>query len=175
MPFFLRKIRKGKWYKHSGVPWLSNDDLQADALADLQTQSNRMSVYYVKDDRSNLSRVIAAMAARCDFLSNIDYALVAQELLDEIDIRAEKVPGSLPDSHVSHNWHQDLYELTASDVMSLAMFIRSKAEIERTSHSEVLNLVAHAITSNHISRSKLNWKDSDKKKLDSLLSATSAE
>jgi hypothetical protein len=44
VPFFLSKIRKSKWYKHNDVPWLAEGELQADALGDLATNANALSL-----------------------------------------------------------------------------------------------------------------------------------
>jgi hypothetical protein len=43
----LRKIRKSKWYKSGSVPWLEEGDLRADALSDLATKGNKLSVYWL--------------------------------------------------------------------------------------------------------------------------------
>ncbi len=45
MPLFLRKIRKAKWYKINGAAWLPAGEFQADALSDLGTKDNTLSVW----------------------------------------------------------------------------------------------------------------------------------
>lgn len=50
MALVLRKIRKSKWYKSGSVPWLEEGDLRADALSDLATKGNKLSVYLVDGD-----------------------------------------------------------------------------------------------------------------------------
>lgn len=96
MPLVLRKIRKSKWYKTERVSWLEEGQLQADALADLKTTNNELSVWHIEDDKSNLEEVVAALAANCDDVSNLDYALFDQQLLSEIDIRIKATKGGSP-------------------------------------------------------------------------------
>lgn len=175
MAFLLRKIRKSKWYKNPGASWLVEGDLQSDALDDLQTKDNQLSVYYINDDESNLGRVLAAMAANCNMLSNIDFALFDQATVSEINIKMRKTEGNLPDHHVSINWHQDLYELSASKRMALAMSIHSRSKIRRISHKQILALVAEAITSGKISRERLKWQQSDLEIIDEMLSRPAPE
>jgi hypothetical protein len=81
VPFVLRKIRKAKWYKHQKVAWLKAGELQADAIGDLYTENNALSMWLVTDDKSNLQRVAAALAANCEYLGNLDYALLKVELI----------------------------------------------------------------------------------------------
>jgi hypothetical protein len=78
MPLILRKIRKARWYQYdrSDFPWLLEEDIPADPLGDLATNDNELSVWQINDDKSNLPRVAAALAANCDDISNLDYALI---------------------------------------------------------------------------------------------------
>jgi hypothetical protein len=164
----LRKIRKAKWYRSEAVPWLASQDLQADALVDLATKGNRLSVYLVKDDQSNLERIIAGIAANCDFISDFDYALFAQEALDEIKINAEDTSGETPDI-VVNSWHRDLVELSAANIFALAQVIGTKAERKRVLSRRVLELVAHAVASGQIERDKLRLKPDQIAKVDGIL------
>ena len=168
MPLILRKIRKAKWYRSDAVPWLAKEDLQADALVDLATKGNRLSVYVVEDDQSNLERIIAGLAANCDFISDFDYALFAQEALDEIKINAEDTNGETPDP-VVNSWHRDLVELSAANIFALAKVIGTKAERKRVLSKRVLALVARAVVSGQIERDKLRLKPDQIAKLDGIL------
>jgi hypothetical protein len=72
MPFILRTIRKDRWYRIEDVPWLEEGDIHADPLADLNTKANELSVWLIEDDRSNLNRVVSALAATRTHISNLD-------------------------------------------------------------------------------------------------------
>jgi len=97
VPFVLRKIRKAKWYKHENVPWLKVDELQADVLGDLYTENNALSVWLVTNDKSNLQRVAASLAANCEHLSNLDYALLNVELIADLNIKIVQKGGDSAD------------------------------------------------------------------------------
>ena len=170
MALLLRKIRKSKWYRNPGVPWLPEGDLQSDALDDLSTRDNQLSVFHVEDDESNLRRVIAAMAANCTFLCNIDFALLDQKVIGEIGIEIRGTEGDLPDDHVNTNWHHHLCELSASRRMTLAMSIPSRAKIRRIGCKKVLEFVAEAVMAGEISRERVKWEtESDQVQLNVLL------
>lgn len=66
MARILRKIRKNRWYKTEEISWLPDNELQADALDDLRTKYNELSVYRIDENESNLDRVIAALATNTD-------------------------------------------------------------------------------------------------------------
>lgn len=169
MPFLLRKLSRGRWLQYPEKAWLPADDLQADALTDLRTQGNELSVYRIDDSSSNLAQVVAALAANCDYASNIDYALVDHDLVDAIGIKERKCLGELPDERVNANWHVNLSELSASRCLKLATRI-AEAGVRRFSKKEVMKWVAESVKSGAIRRDQLKWKDPDHlRSLDELL------
>jgi hypothetical protein len=78
VPFLLRSIRKAKWHKNPDLSWLSQDELQADAMQDLRTDSNTISVWHILDDQSNKERIVAALAAARQFAVQFDYFLLEE-------------------------------------------------------------------------------------------------
>jgi hypothetical protein len=66
VPFIFRSIRKAKWDRHAGVPWLDEGELQADALTDLKTNNNTLSVY-VLENETFIERTATALAANRSF------------------------------------------------------------------------------------------------------------
>ena len=169
MAYLLRKIRKSRWYKTEETSWLSEDDLQADALGDLVEQANKFSVFAIDENQSNFERVIAALGANTDSPSNIDFALFNEKIIYDLEIKIEKVSGELPDEQVNR-WHNDLCELSASKVFNLAMAIKAKAKIDRIYPRQILNLVANSLINGQIERSRIKWKSvSDLNELDTLI------
>jgi len=168
VPFILRKIRKGRWRGSEVISWLSSVDLQADALVDLATKDNRLSVYIVVTDRSNLERILAALAGNCDFISNLDYVLLEQNALDEINIKIASVKGETPDKEVNAV-HRDLLELSATQILSLAKLFSTRGERNRLTGGRVLELLARAIFFGHIERVKLKFKPEEMAKIDRLI------
>ncbi len=155
MPLFLRKIRKAKWYKINGAAWLPASEFQADALSDLGTKDNTLSVWYINDDKSNLEQVVAALATTSEHISNLDYALFDQQVLREIDIRVSQDRGATLDENVNATWHRNLIELSGNKIVELAKRILVSAEKSRIPQTRVLALVRQAVTAGRIQRSEL--------------------
>jgi hypothetical protein len=89
VPLLLRGIRKRRWSTDTtdkSISWLSNGEIQSDALGDLNTSNNTLSVWYVEDDQSNLDQVITALASNRDAISNLDYVLFDISLVNSIQI-----------------------------------------------------------------------------------------
>jgi len=118
VPQYLRTIRQSKWYKNNETPWLLPDDLQADALWDLRTNSNKFSVWDV--DGESLDLVIASLAATREHLQNFDYALFSSEAISRIGVRLIHSKGECCNGTVAMHKHCDLLELTAGKIMLLA-------------------------------------------------------
>ena len=132
--------------------------MQADALNDLRTSSNELSVWYIEDDESNLEHVITALAASGDTVANLDYALFDLQLITNSDIKIHQSPGITPDERVNALWHRDLIELSASKIMRLATIIFTQAEIRRVSKKKLLRMIAQAVSTGRIDRAKLRPK-----------------
>jgi len=130
--------------------------MQADALVDLSTKNNELSVWYITDEKSNFERIISALAAYRDHLSNFDYVLFDKKFLDENNIKIRKTKGISLDEEVNELWHFDLYELSALKIVNLAKTILDNGEIKRIQERDVGRLIRKAITSGNINFEKLN-------------------
>lgn len=154
----LRKTNQAKWYKNPHVPWLTEGHLQADALIDLKTEANRLSIYYISDDDPprHKERVIVALAANAHTISNLDYFLLDVAHLDALAIQMDdRVKGDTADD-VVNSWHRDLIELTATKLFGLANAIHAKAEIDRVMQPDIENMLLRSIVTQQIDFNKLN-------------------
>lgn len=168
-PKVLIKITKSKWYKHAGVPWLPQGELQADALRDLRTHDNALSVWYIEENDSNLKQVITALAATCDSIQNFAYALFDRSKLAEASIKVAVIQGITPYNE-ANPWHRDLVELTVEKMNQLVDVIANKdeTEIKRISVKDVAGLLVEALQSKKIDLASLKANMQIKlKKLDS--------
>ncbi len=161
MPLLLREIRKSKWYKNSDVQWLREDELQADALGDIRTSNNTLSVWQIADDRRNLDAVIAALAAGKNTASNFDFALFTEAAVLEKNIKIAETPGTTLDVGVN-GFHRELTELSAGRLQALAQIIQRVAARERIVEPKVLNLIATAIREGRIKTEVLSPNIKDK-------------
>jgi hypothetical protein len=153
MPLLL-KIRKAKWYKNDNVPWLPENEIQADAVGDLRTTDNALSVWYILDRKENLEQVITALASTRDTISNLDYALFEDYVIAELGIRMKNTAGTTPAPN-ANSWHRDLIELTASKLINLANAIMAEAEKSRFSRMAIRELIRNAVDHNKIELARL--------------------
>ena len=99
MPRFLRVVRQARWSKPL---WTDGNtlDWQGDALTDLATTKNSLSVYQADSD-AMVHQVIAGLATNRDKLANVDYAMIEGQLLDEMNLRVVPSDRGTPHSGVN--------------------------------------------------------------------------
>jgi hypothetical protein len=167
MPY-LRKIRKSKWYKNENPPWLNPDEIQADALVDIGTQSNELSVYYVDDQKTCLDQVAVALALLCNYVSNLDYVLIREDDLDDARIKVRPSPnhGQTPDDIVNSQ-HCDIYEVSAQKLLALAAIIKN-SEIGRITEPNLRRKAARALFEKRMDRTKIRLSSESIQSLDEL-------
>ncbi len=133
MSQYLRSIRQSRW---SRPQWLdsSRNEVQADALKDLTTRENQISVYRVGSER-DIDRITIALAATRDNLQNVDYAVFDDAEFQDIGIRIKQSSGATPDSRVNR-LHHDISNLTVRQVCALAAII-ANGKIDRRPRSKI--------------------------------------
>jgi len=159
LPLWLRKISKSRWYGHEAHRWLPNgsleaDAIQADAMSDLRTESNALSVWRINDNRTNLEQIIIALAANLPRPTHLDYALFDQQFLVNNEFKIEQLPGNTPCA-AANSYHFHLTELSVHKLTEVAEIIKGKAERNRYTKKETLALIKRAIDSGVISRERL--------------------
>jgi len=154
MPFLLRKVRRPRWYHNVNLGWLQQGEIPADPLTDLDTQSNKLSLWHVEDDESNLDQVVTAIAATREHLDKVDYALLDQRYIWQLDIQVEKTPGGTPLAEADL-WHRDLTHLSAQKLLDLAKVMWDRARTARRPEKAVRQLLVKAVDSGRIDTSKL--------------------
>lgn len=134
------------------MDWLVSSEVQSDALLDLQTKGNALSVYKV-DDEQEIDRAVIALAANRDHIANLDYAIFDDSLLKAYDIALVQVDGETPDS-VVNKMHFDAIRLTASKLSRMAWVI-SLGERRRVNERTVENRIREAINYRWLDLSKM--------------------
>lgn len=155
MPLLLRKISKPRWYKEA---WLEEGKAAADPLRDLETKENKLSVWHIEDDKSNLYQVVTAIATTLQYASNLDYALFNHTLLTKTGVRIEDTEGHTFHKEANASWHRDIVELSAEKIAELANIIMEHGTKNRIGESEVIGLLKQAVTSGVIDKNKLEDK-----------------
>lgn len=150
MSAFLRKVQnKNRWMGVEDLAWLPSDDVEADLLADLKTQENELSIWHIEDDRSNLERVLAALAAGCKALDRLDYLLFDSQALDSLGIEYRKSAGDSCDPELNEKFHFDAVRLSGRILVGLARGMKDGAEKARVQASRVKALISWAVGLGH--------------------------
>lgn len=155
MPFLLVLIRKSRWLG-TVPPFQGVADAPADCLVDLKTEKNELSSWFVDDQKTNLNRLLTALAANRDSFQNIDYITFDFDLPGRLNLTLRSTPGETADSHANRSWHYDL-TLSARQLVELAVEIHLSGTKGRLLPKEVQRLV-EASTGKELNQAKINKK-----------------
>lgn len=160
MGVMLRRLDNRRRWDKVDLPWLGQGEIPADPMADLKTNENKLSVYYVEKNQSNLNDVIEAIAATRNFPDRFDYLLFDEEICSELKIEVRDTKGETPNEEVNKKWHRDLAELSADKLLELAKVVYEKGETHRELEKEMLERVAKASLAGKIPIKDLkpNWR-----------------
>ncbi len=145
MTLILRKVKKPRWLKDDeNLRWLAREEPQADALRDLETSGNKLSVWLVTDDKTNLNDVVVALIATGDLVSHFDYVLIDYNVLDRLGVRVENAEGETP-HELANQWHVNLPELSAAKLLQLAREVQSGSAPARIPEKVARQLFINAV------------------------------
>ena len=152
MTRYLRSVRQARW---SRPQWIVGTAIawQGDALGDLSTQKNMLSVY-LADSGDRVDQVVAALAAnRCN-LVNLDYVLIEGDVLSHLHLQTVQEKGETMHRLVNE-LHYDIPELTAANVFALMKSI-SAEDVVRVPKPKVKALLQRAIQDDHLDIDRLS-------------------
>ena len=141
----LRKIdRKVLWDKtpsNGEKAWLAVGELRADALEDISTDDNRLSIYVLEDGvEVTIERVVGAIAATREHIAKLDYVTFDPEILGELNLEVEPVLGKTLDPLIN-SCHRDLIHLTATKLANLGNTMQQRGEVKRKQPNVVGRLI----------------------------------
>ena len=149
-----------RWSRDLQTGGLTESGLQK-ALKDLEPQDNRLSVFLVNEDKSNLLRIVAAFAATRDRTAAFDYILMKLDELEKLGIHWKRTPAKTADDDVNAS-HLDLNDLSQSNLVDLAHAFISHADPVRVPEKDVKELIRQGLKCGHIKRCKVNLKEDRK-------------
>ena len=152
---FLLRTTNRRWDAPVNAPWLPAGQIHADPLADLKTEDNKLSVWTVFNDASNLQRIVAALAANRENLSRFEYALVDEHAVAVGGFTVVPSPGNTPDAEANKLWHNDVVDLSGNRLVDLAVIMSQHMSRNRYEKDEVVDLIALGIADQRFPRSKL--------------------
>jgi hypothetical protein len=170
VPLFLRKVTHAKWLLGKPPAWLEPHDIPADLLGDFRTTRNTISLYEIKDDRSNLERVAAALAANSQSLSHFDYLLFDPPLLERVGLSSDVTKGGTPDAKVNE-WHSDIVKVSGLKLIELIKLLLVQGELGRIQEKQVVKLIAKSMASDFIDLEKVKLGEGAIQKVNRVLEA----
>ena len=123
----MRVTRQGRWLKYPDLDWLQPNEIQSDALLDLQTKGNRLSVYKI-EDAEDAKQIAIALASNRDYPDNLDYAVFDDTTLVSTGIAISQQDGDTPHYKVNE-LHYDVSNLTVERLTVLAHAISKGAHV----------------------------------------------
>jgi hypothetical protein len=150
MALLLRTLNKAKWI---APEWTPERDVPADALTDLRTSSNALSVWKVDVNRDNLGGVLEALASNRERLDKLDYALIDEAAVAQIPIAVAHVEGDSPHTTANRD-HRDLVKLTVFKIALLAHEIMPLVKV-RLTQKQVAKLLLDAFRAGRLDPERL--------------------
>jgi len=149
----LRTIKRGRWLK---APTGKPHRAPGDALLDLQTRENKLSLWLIDDDGSNLVEVVGSIALTRETFSQVDYVTFDLDLVEKLGLDLRETDGNTP-VPAANSWHREAVELSAKDVARLAdgLFPLSRT---RVSQREVTSMVASLLAGQRVDVARVNPK-----------------
>jgi len=163
MPQLLRAIRINRWDR--GQAGISTKEIPADALTDLRTTQNKLSVWLLNKNSTHINRIIAALAGTRDKLANFDYLTFNQKIIPKVDIKQCHVNGDSPDDELNREFHYDLIEISGDRLLKLATYLYFNGKAERLLPKQVALLIFEGVKNGQIDESKIKYYDKVLKKV----------
>jgi hypothetical protein len=154
MALLFRIVTNPKWVAPG---WMATGEVPADALTDLRSENNELSVWSVEQDRSNVDTALAAAAGARKKLDKIDYTLIDEGILPGIRIKCVKSEGQTPHTTANTSMHHDLTELTVRKISDLAHAMMP-LERMRLSEKKVKRLLQDALQGGALDRARIDPK-----------------
>ena len=151
----MRVTRQARWMIYPDLAWLPPGEIQGDALQDIETSDNKVSVFRVENE-DDAQQVVFALAANREFLSNLDYAVFDDSNLMAAGIVIRQKDGQTPHNE-ANKLHYDLSELTARRLVLLAQAVAS-GEHSRVPKKDIKVGLQQALRSGTIDEDKMKPK-----------------
>jgi hypothetical protein len=156
VPQLLRAdIRPDRWFIYPEVYWLAPGEVQADALRDLRTIDNTLSVFEV-DDPANVERIAIAVAAGRMKPDVMGYAVFDGSVLSARGLQLQRIPGKTADS-VVNALHYDIQYLTGGQLNQLAGLM-AQGKVDQILPKRVKQLIQEGLAAGHLDREEVNQK-----------------
>jgi len=158
MAKLLRRIQhKPNWDPQGEFStYLPPGQAPADSLDDIATDANRLSIWQIDDEGTNLDRVLAAMASPRENLQKLDYLIFDIQDVQVLEIPVEASPGNTLDQEANKSWHFHLTHLSAAALASLANRMLARGPARRQNERQLIALLDKSVANGWIDQSRLS-------------------
>lgn len=158
MAKLLRRIqRKPNWDPQGEFStYLPSGQAPADALSDIATDANRLSIWQIDDEGTNLDRVLAAIASPRTNLQKLDYLIFDIQDVQVLEISIEASQGNTFDEEANKSWHFHLTRLSATALANLANRMLARGPARRQNERQLIALIDRSVANGWIDQSRLN-------------------
>lgn len=144
MTFILRSIKRNRWIKDDeATALLTSGDIPSDSLADLNTMDQKLSVWEIQADYSNLDHVITAIASTRHRADTFTYILIEIQKLKEHRFEFDNTEGGTAFTE-ANKWHLDLIKLTGNKLISLSGELFLNGRIHTKTKRDIIKLLNQA-------------------------------
>ncbi|MBZ5493640.1 MAG: hypothetical protein LAO76_22200 [Acidobacteriia bacterium] len=155
MSRLLVKIKRERWLKGPRPPYLEMGDVPGDCLQDLRINENKLSVWSIEPDDSNLKRVMTALAGTHEMITTFYFLVFDETVVANLGLKMTPTNGNTADRD-ANRWHRDIVELSAKKALLLVIAIFDEARRVPFFQSDVEMSLQNAISAGHIDPNKLN-------------------
>lgn len=151
MTLLLRKIdKRARWLKDDEAKQLlASGDVPSDPLGDLNTSGNKLSVWTVNSDKSNIDQIASAIASTRQRPADFSFIIFRLEDITSLGIEHENVPGNTQHT-LANRWHVDLIKLTGNKLKDLGKALLNKGELDTIPKKRIVGLLNSDLDSNNL-------------------------
>lgn len=155
MAFLVRKISRGKWPNEP----VQKEEIEADAISDIRTTKNTLSLWRVESEAEIESAVLALSASsKSEQIETIDIVWIPESVFDNYGIEiSEETPGDTVVEDLANN-HRDLIHITYKTLGDIAEIITKEildqAHYKKVTKSKVKELLINAYKDKRILEEK---------------------
>lgn len=153
--------------------WIKRGEVPADAVTDLKTTFNKLSIFEVENQEESVNRVITALAANRNSIQKFDYILLEKRKFMDVQrqygFNVKETLGKTPDEQVN-DWHQNLVELTDQRIVEFAKALVYNGKKYRKPKKEINRMVREGILNGFIERKLMSQRLLSKLGVDNTLS-----
>jgi hypothetical protein len=122
---------------------------------DFRPVNDEQSAWLIDDEKSNLERVLVAMAAN-NAISDVGYILFDPSAPGAFGIAVKESIGGTADETANRTWHRDLVDLTARQLAEFVVEIHKNGFKDQLLPKETEALIKKGIASGELDKSKIN-------------------